>query len=58
MVEASGHERTENKRTKVVKGVKFEEDMDMKIGGDHKFEKNPEWLQQRLEFFDRLYAEQ
>ena len=58
MVESSGHERTENKRTKVNKGVKFVEDDLSKLGGEHKFEKNPAWLQKRLEFFDELYAAQ
>lgn len=57
MVEA-GHERTENKRTKVSKGVKFDEELDMKIGTEHSFQKSPEWLKQRLAFFDELYAKQ
>jgi len=52
MVEA-GHERTENKRTKVSKGVKFDDGLsDMKFGGEHKFEKSPEWLVKRCEYFD------
>jgi len=52
MVEA-GHDRTENKRTKESKGVKFDDGLnDMKIGGDHKFEKSPEWLTKRCEYFD------
>jgi hypothetical protein len=41
MVEAAGHERTENKRTKEAKGVKFDEGIEMRIGGEHKFEKSP-----------------
>ena len=30
-----------------------------KIGGeDHKFEKNPQWLQDRVAYFDSLFVEQ
>ena len=55
---AASHARTENKRTKVNKGVKFREDDLEKLGGEHAFAKHPEWLKVRLAFFDRLFAEQ
>lgn len=58
MVESTDHARTENKRTKVNKGVKFVEDDFEKIGGEHKFEKEPAWLKVRTDYFDELYAAQ
>jgi hypothetical protein len=60
MVEAGeDHSRTDNKRTKQAHGVKIKEDDQVqKIGGEHRFEKSPEWLNERAAYFDELYGEQ
>jgi len=54
-VSESSHARTENKRTKHNKGVKFAEDAEMIGAPDHHFEKNPAWLKLRGDYFDSLF---
>ena len=54
----SKHARTEGKRTKIATAPSLYVDGPIKLGGKISFQKNPEFLKTRLEYFDELYAKQ
>ncbi len=51
------HQREEGKRILAGTGHAITEE-NVKIGGEHKFQKNPPFIQERNKFFEELYAMQ
>ena len=51
----SSHQREEGKRLKEGTAHSVAQDQHMKIGTDIKFEKNPSYIKDRIQYFEELY---